>query len=122
MPETPREATAAGGSGTAPGTLGVGAPVVLACYDVTKSYGGVLAVDSVSLEVPRRGLFGLCGFNGAGKSTLFNLLAGSVRADSGSVRIDGQGRDRMVRHAQGPLRSGQDVADGSPRPRTDGGR
>ena len=90
MPETPREATAAGGSGTAPGTLGVGAPVVLACYDVTKSYGGVVAVDSVSLEVPRRGLFGLCGFNGAGKSTLFNLLAGSVRADSGSVRIDGQ--------------------------------
>jgi ABC-type branched-subunit amino acid transport system ATPase component len=63
---------------------------VLSCHDVTKSYGGVRAVDSVSLEVPRQGLFGLCGFNGAGKSTLFNLLAGSVRADSGSVRIDGQ--------------------------------
>ena len=64
MPETPPEAAAAGGSGTAPGTLGVGAPVVLACYDVTKSYGGVLAVDSVTLEIPARGLFGLCGFNG----------------------------------------------------------
>jgi ABC-type cobalamin/Fe3+-siderophores transport system ATPase subunit len=58
--------------------------------EVEKSYGGVRAVDSVSLEVPRQGLFGLCGFNGAGKSTLFNLLAGSVRPDSGSVRIDGQ--------------------------------
>lgn len=112
MPETPPEATAAGGSGTAPGTLGVGAPVVLACYDVTKSYGGVVAVDSVSLEVPRRGLYGLCGFNGAGKSTLFNLLAGSVRADSGSVRIDGQdvtGWSAMRRARSGVARTWQTV-------------
>ena len=63
---------------------------VLACEGVTKTYGGVHAVDSVTLAVPRTGLFGLCGFNGAGKSTLFNLLAGSVRADTGQVRIDGQ--------------------------------
>src|SRR5262249_22781939 len=63
---------------------------VLACTDITKSYGGVRAVDSVSIEVARQGLFGLCGFNGAGKSTLFNVLAGSARADSGTVRIAGQ--------------------------------
>lgn len=110
MRETPPEATAAGGSGTAPGTLS--APVVLACYDVTKSYGGVVAVDSVSLEVPRRGLFGLCGFNGAGKSTLFNLLAGSVRADSGSVLIDGQdatGWSAMRRARSGVARTWQTV-------------
>jgi ABC-type branched-subunit amino acid transport system ATPase component len=112
VPETPPEATAADGSGTAPGALGVSAPVVLACYDVTKSYGGVVAVDSVSLEVPRRGLFGLCGFNGAGKSTLFNLLAGSVRADSGSVRIDGQdatGWSAMRRARSGVARTWQTV-------------
>ena len=104
MRETPPEVTGTGsaaGPAQAPGRAdSVGGAsdagradgadgAVLACYDVTKSYGGVLAVDSVSLEVPRQGLFGLCGFNGAGKSTLFNLLAGSVRADSGSVRIDG---------------------------------
>jgi ABC-type branched-subunit amino acid transport system ATPase component len=85
---------------------------VLACYDVTKSYGGVLAVDSVSLEVPRQGLFGLCGFNGAGKSTLFNLLAGSVRADSGSVRIDGRdatGWSAMRRARSGVARTWQTV-------------
>ena len=86
MRETP-EVTGTGiGSGGANGAGGA----VLACYEVTKSYGGVRAVDSVSIDVPRQGLFGLCGFNGAGKSTLFNLLAGSVRADSGSVRIGGR--------------------------------
>jgi len=85
--ETPPEITGTGSPGPAPDAAAGAA--VLACYDVTKSYGGVIAVDSVSLEVPRVGLFGLCGFNGAGKSTLFNLLAGSVRANSGSVCIDG---------------------------------
>ena len=85
---------------------------VLACNDVTKSYGGVLAVDSVSLEVPPRGLLGLCGFNGAGKSTLFNLLAGSVRADSGGVRIDGKdatGWSAMRRARSGVARTWQTV-------------
>jgi ABC-type branched-subunit amino acid transport system ATPase component len=85
--ETPPEMTGASGSALA---ADAASAAVLACREVTKSYGGVLAVDSVSLEIPRRGLFGLCGFNGAGKSTLFNLLAGSVRADSGGVWIDGQ--------------------------------
>jgi ABC-type branched-subunit amino acid transport system ATPase component len=73
-----------------PETAAPAGSVVLACEGVTKSYGGVRAVDSVTLSVLRRGLFGLCGFNGAGKSTLFNLLAGSVRADEGMVRIDGR--------------------------------
>jgi ABC-type branched-subunit amino acid transport system ATPase component len=85
---------------------------VLACDRVSKSYGGVLAVDAVTLEVPRTGLFGLCGFNGAGKSTLFNLLAGSVRADAGSVRIDGRdvtGWSAMRRARAGVARTWQTV-------------
>ena len=85
---------------------------VLACDGVTKSYGGVLAVDSVTLEIPRTGLCGLCGFNGAGKSTLFNLLAGSVRADAGSVRIDGRdatGWSAMRRARSGVARTWQTV-------------
>ena len=119
--ETPPEVTGTGssaGSGPAPD-----AAAVLACYDVTTSYGGVVAVDSVSLEVPRQGLFGLCGFNGAGKSTLFNLLAGSVSADSGSVRIEGvdaTGWPAMRRARPGVAR---DLADGPPSgPRPDGRR
>jgi ABC-type branched-subunit amino acid transport system ATPase component len=104
---TPTEVAAAGGSGS-PATDSA----VLACTDITKIYGGVRAVDSVSLEVPRQGLFGLCGFNGAGKSTLFNLLAGSVRADSGTVRIDGQdatGWSAMRRARSGLARTWQTV-------------
>jgi len=110
--ETPPEVNGTGSSaGSDRPTPGVG-PAVLACYDVTKSYGGVLAVDSVSLEVPLRGLSGLCGFNGAGKSTLFNLLAGSVRADSGSVQIDGldaTGWSAMRRARSGVARTWQTV-------------
>lgn len=85
---------------------------VLACADITKSYGGVRAVDSVSIDVARAGLFGLCGFNGAGKSTLFNVLAGSARADSGTVRIDGQdatGWSAMRRARSGVARTWQTV-------------
>lgn len=86
--------------------------VVLACTDIIKSYGGVKAVDSVSIEVARQGLFGLCGFNGAGKSTLFNVLAGSARADSGTVRIAGQdatGWSAMRRARTGVARTWQTV-------------
>jgi ABC-type branched-subunit amino acid transport system ATPase component len=100
------------GSANGSGAADKAGDAVLACYDVTKSYGGVRAVDSVSIEVPRQGLFGLCGFNGAGKSTLFNLLAGSVRADSGSVRIDGKdatGWSAMRRARFGVARTWQTV-------------
>src|SRR5207253_3873349 len=99
--ETPPEVTRTGSA--AEGAAGADG-AVLACRDVTKSYGGVLAVDSVSLEVPRQGLFGLCGFNGAGEATLFNLLASSFRADSGSVRVEG--RDATGWSAMRRARSG----------------
>lgn len=95
-----------------PDAAGSAGPAVLACTDVSKSYGGVRAVDSVSIEVAPNGLFGLCGFNGAGKSTLFNVLAGSARADSGTVRIDGQdatGWPAMRRARSGVARTWQTV-------------
>lgn len=59
--------------------------LALRCEAVSKRFGGVTAVEDVSLRIPRSGLFGLCGANGAGKTTLFNLLAGALRADSGDV-------------------------------------
>lgn len=59
----------------------------LRCTDVVKKFGGVAAVDKVSLDIPRKGIFGLCGPNGAGKSTLFDVLAGSSQPDSGDVWI-----------------------------------
>lgn len=58
---------------------------VIGCKDLSKNFGGVQAVRSVSIDVRSTGVFGLCGFNGAGKSTLFDLLAGATTADGGTV-------------------------------------
>lgn len=98
--------------GLRPDGPGATASAVLACTDLTKRYGGVVAVDSVSIQVPGRGLFGICGFNGAGKSTLFNLLAGSVEADSGLVILDCEDATRwsaMRRSRSGVARTWQTV-------------
>jgi ribose transport system ATP-binding protein len=57
---------------------------------VRKSFQGVLALRSVSLSVPFGQIHGLIGENGAGKSTLVKVLAGKVRADTGTLSIDGR--------------------------------
>jgi len=54
---------------------------------VTKRFGTRLAVDNISLTVPRGGIFGLLGHNGAGKSTSIGMLLGQVAPDAGEVRI-----------------------------------
>ncbi len=54
-----------------------------------KSFGGFRAVSDVNLSVEIRQIVAVIGPNGAGKSTLFNLITGHLRADSGTVRLDG---------------------------------
>src|ERR1044072_1367847 len=55
-----------------------------------KTYaGGKRALDAITLDVPRGGIFGLLGPNGAGKSTLINILAGLVRNSGGAAPIWG---------------------------------
>ena len=56
---------------------------------VSKNYGNLLALDSISLSIPQGSFFGLLGPNGAGKTTLIGTLGGLVRADSGSASIMG---------------------------------
>ena len=56
---------------------------------VTKSFGGLRAVSSVSFAVPEHAVFGLIGPNGAGKTTVFNLITGVYKPDSGSIRFGG---------------------------------
>ena len=56
---------------------------------LTKTFGGLRAVDGVSFEIPAGGLSALIGPNGSGKTTLFNLITNLYRADAGEVRLFG---------------------------------
>jgi branched-chain amino acid transport system permease protein len=66
------------------------APVVLQAIDLIREFGGVRAVDGVSLSVRRGTLTGLIGPNGAGKSTLLALLAGTLPVSAGRIIYQGQ--------------------------------
>ncbi|MBU2648621.1 ABC transporter ATP-binding protein [bacterium] len=57
--------------------------------NITKSFGGLRAVNDVSFSVNQGEIVGLIGPNGAGKTTLLNLLCGIYKVDSGSVRFEG---------------------------------
>jgi len=57
---------------------------------VSKRFGSRLAVDNLTLTVPRGGIFGLLGHNGAGKSTTIGMLLGQVTPDAGEVRVAGR--------------------------------
>ncbi len=63
---------------------------LLVLQDVSKSFGGLKAVQNVSLTVPEGSLTALIGPNGAGKTTLFALMSGFIRPDTGTVRLGGQ--------------------------------
>jgi len=54
---------------------------------ITKSFGGLTAVNDVSFDVAEGSIVGLIGPNGAGKTTTFNLITGNYRADRGSIRF-----------------------------------
>ena len=63
--------------------------VVLRGRDITRRWGGVVAVDGVSIEVARGEVHAVIGTNGAGKSTLINVLSGEIPASSGTVELLG---------------------------------
>jgi len=72
--------------------------------ELEKTYaGGKRALEGVSLEVPRGGIFGLLGPNGAGKSTMINILAGLVNKSGGSATIWGFDIDRHPRNAKASI-------------------
>jgi branched-chain amino acid transport system ATP-binding protein len=62
---------------------------MLSLDKVVKQFGGLRAVDGVSMTVPEGKIVGLIGPNGSGKSTLINVVAGQVRANAGSITFDG---------------------------------
>ncbi|MFP5327491.1 MAG: ATP-binding cassette domain-containing protein, partial [Acidimicrobiia bacterium] len=87
--------------------------VLLRAEGLCKSFGGVTAVDGVSIEVSVGETLGLIGPNGAGKTTLFEILGGFTRPDQGSVRFDGRDVSDLGPESRGRLgliRSFQDAA------------
>jgi ABC-2 type transport system ATP-binding protein len=86
------------GSGAIPAAM---SDAAISIRDLQKTYaGGQRALDGVTIDVPRGGIFGLLGPNGAGKSTLINILAGLVTKSGGSATIWGFDIDQHPRNAK----------------------
>ena len=95
----PAEAEAGGGAGGDRSEAGEAgelpleieaAETVLELKDVTMTFGGVVAMDDVSLAVPRGLIFGIIGPNGAGKTTLFNCVTGIFKPTQGEILVNGR--------------------------------
>jgi branched-chain amino acid transport system ATP-binding protein len=80
--------------------------VLLSINGVSKRFRGLVAVDNVSFEVPQGAIYAVIGPNGAGKTTLFNMIAGELVPDGGTIsfagaRIDGHPPDEVCRRGIG---------------------
>jgi len=71
-------------------------PPRLEARSISKSFGGIQALHSVSLSIEPGETLGLVGPNGAGKTTLFNCVCGLLRPDAGSVFFDGRSIDNLA--------------------------
>lgn len=71
---------------------------LLAIKNLTKKFGGLTAVDALSIDVNPGGVHGLIGPNGSGKSTVLNIISGLYRPTSGSVSLSGAEVTRLMPH------------------------
>ena len=100
-----RDGTAAGfqaaaDRGFTPGAAPAATGPTLVIENLSKSYGGVVAVSNVSLAIERGTVHALIGPNGAGKSTLINCVSGLYRAGSGRIRLAGKDVSDLPAHAR----------------------
>jgi len=66
--------------------------------NVTKRFGGLIALKDISLYVEKGEIVGLIGPNGAGKTTLFNVIAGTYKPEEGSIKFEGKDITRLPPH------------------------
>ena len=74
-----------------------GGTPILETRGVTQRFGGLVAVDAVSIAIPKGSIASVIGPNGAGKTTLFNMIAGIYRPSAGEILFDG----RVIMNAGG---------------------
>src|ERR1700733_11205472 len=89
--------TSAENSATTNGMTGAGTDL-LQVDNLGKRFGGFVALENISLNVPAGERLGLIGPNGSGKSTLVNCICGTLQNEQGSVRFDGRARDGLAAH------------------------
>lgn len=85
---------------------------LLAVDNLSKSFGGLMAVNEVSFEVEEGSIVGLIGPNGAGKTTVFNLITGNYEPNTGTILFDNKSLGGMPTHAiveQGIARTFQTI-------------
>src|SRR5436305_6016455 len=82
----------------ASGALSSRAMALLSVRNVTRRFGGIVAIDDVSLDVEPGQIVGLIGPNGAGKTTLFNVITRLYRPDSGRLEFEGKSLLRTPPH------------------------
>jgi branched-chain amino acid transport system ATP-binding protein len=85
---------------------------ILSAKDLTRCFGGLIAVNSVSFDVQQHEIFGLIGPNGAGKTTLFNLVTCLLQPSSGNLVYGGEEISRFRPHqvaAKGISRTFQNI-------------
>jgi branched-chain amino acid transport system ATP-binding protein len=66
--------------------------------NVTKRFGGLIALKNITLNVEKGEIVGLIGPNGAGKTTLFNVIAGTYKPEEGSIKFEGKDITRLPPH------------------------
>ena len=71
---------------------------MLEIKNIQKNFGGLIAVNKVSLKVKKGSITGLIGPNGAGKTTLFNIIAGNLKSDFGEVFLDDENISGLKAH------------------------
>lgn len=75
-----------------------GKPSILSVRNVRKYFGGIKAVDGISIDVAPKTITGLIGPNGAGKTTLFNVISGYYKPDGGEIYFKGERIDGLSLH------------------------
>jgi branched-chain amino acid transport system ATP-binding protein len=80
---------------------------LLKLENVTKRFGGLVAVDKVSLEIEAGELIGIVGPNGSGKTTLYNVISGVYTPEEGKVFFEGKDITRLPSYRRAPLGIGR---------------